>query len=165
MGRSSSRSFVFLFLPEERFLFFQMEKFFHSSNFRKMENDKNRSKRWTEIFQRPGYYGINSCCSKKYEITYCSKFASSIASTDSLYANWRILFNKQTESREEWNRVVTMRFHEETSVSKKAVTKRLIQQRRSKDARKRIARRSECSPRLPRARGCLETGALLVATR
>lgn len=124
MGRSSSRSFVFLFLPEERFLFFQMEKFFHSSNFRKMENDKNRSKRWTEIFQRPGYYGINSCCSKKYEITYCSKFASSIASTDSLYANWRILFNKQTESREEWNRVVTMRFHEETSVSKKAVTKR-----------------------------------------
>lgn len=37
--------------------------------------------------------------------------------------------------------------------------------RRSNDAQKRIARRSECSPRLPRARGCLETGALLVATR
>lgn len=41
-------------------------------------------------------------------------------------------------------------------------TKRLIRQRRSNNAQKRIARRaSEYSPRLPRARGYLETGALL----
>lgn len=78
-------------------------------------------------------------------------------------------------SLEEWNRDRTTRarsfFHEEISVSGRrgskklgirVGTKRLIRQRRSNNAQKRIARRaSEYSPRLPRARGYLETGALL----